>query len=64
MKKKSILLMAGLMMVAASLVSCTTRQQYVIEGTLTGVEEGTEIQLFKNDEKVLTPIASTQLASQ
>ena len=55
------MLMAGLMMVAASLVSCTTRQQYVIEGTLTGVEEGTEIQLFKNDEKVLTPIASTQL---
>ena len=54
MRKKSILLMAGLMMVAASLVSCTTRQQYVIEGTLTGVEEGTEIQLFKNDEKVLT----------
>lgn len=59
MRKKNIL-MAALTIAATSLISCAPQTSYVIEGELTGLEEGTEIQLFQNDEVVLTSIASTR----
>ena len=61
MKRKKSMLMAALMMAVASMMSCTPQTTYVIEGELKGLEEGTEIQLFQNDEVVLTSIASTRL---
>ena len=61
MKRKKNILWAALMMVVVSLISCAPQTNYVIEGELTGLEEGTEIQLFQNDEVVLTSIASTRL---
>ena len=61
MKRKKSMLMAVLMMAVASMMSCTPQTTYVIEGELKGLEEGTEIQLFQNDEVVLTSIASTRL---
>lgn len=60
MKRKNIL-WAALTMATVSLISCAPQTNYVIEGELTGLEEGTEIQLFQNDEVVLTSIASTRL---
>ena len=51
MKKKSILLMAGLMIAAASLVSCTSsthEQDFMIEGRLTNVPDSTRIVVFEN----------------
>ena len=60
-KRKKSILMAALVMAAVSMMSCTPQTTYVIEGELKGLEEGTEIQLFQNDEVVLTSIASTRL---
>ena len=51
MKKKSILLMAALMMATASIVSCTSsthEQGFVIEGRLTNVPDSTRIVVFEN----------------
>ena len=48
--------------VAVLLGACTkTSNSYIIEGKLSGIEQGTEIHLFSNDEKILSPIATTQL---
>lgn len=61
MRRKKSILITALMMAVASMMSCTPQTTYVIEGELKGLEEGTEIQLFQNDEVVLTSIASTRL---
>jgi hypothetical protein len=48
--------------VAVLLGACNADNCYIIEGKLSGIEEGTEIHLFSNDEMIiLSPIASTRL---
>ena len=47
--------------VAMLLGACARETRYIIEGKLSGIKEGTEIHLFGSDEKILLPIATTQL---
>ncbi len=51
MKRKKSTLMAAQMMATVSLISCASQTNYVIEGELKGLEEGTEIQLFQNEQR-------------
>ena len=56
-------LFAFVAMISFVMSSCIADKNFVIEGTLSGVEEGTVIQIFSSDEEVLTYVDSTRLVN-